>query len=183
MLSAGIMTSTRVLRCASRLEAPTICLTPRPSPQRRSGPSADFWGSTARAPFRCRPVLLLVSLRFSRPMTTSHSRAGSSHSSSNGASGSSLSPLESLLSMLNWRPVCEIEQRTRELRNESDQIRNETEQIRKETEQLKQVNARLRQQNAKGRELLSSAVQLCSPPDSSSIPLQPTAPNSTPSSP
>ncbi len=43
--------------------------------------------------------------------------------------------------MLNWRPV-------------------------RDTEQLQQENARFRQLNARARELLFSAAQLCSPPDS-----------------
>ncbi len=71
--------------------------------------------------------------------------------------------------MLNWRPVREIEQRTK-------LIENETEQLRKE-------NARLKELNAKGRALLSCVDQLCFPPDSSSTPAPPTASDGKPSSP
>ena len=113
--------------------------------------------------------------------------------------------------MLNWRPVREIEQRTREIeiaiwreqqrqeqiekrtklieneteqiKNETEQIRKETEQIRKETEQLRKENARLKELNAKGRALLSCVDQLCFPPDSSSTPALPTASDGKPSSP
>jgi hypothetical protein len=106
--------------------------------------------------------------------------------------------------MLNWRPVREIEQRTREIeiaiwREQQRQeqieqrtklieqrtklIENETEQIRKETEQLRKENARLKELNAKGRALLSCVDQLCFPPDSSSTPALPTASDGKPSSP
>jgi hypothetical protein len=109
-----------------------------------------FLGSTGRGSFRFWPELSSASSPFSPPMTTSHSRAGSSPSSSNGASDSSLSPVRSFLSMLNWRPVREIEQRTRELRKESERIRidcerirNDSEQIRKETEQIRKETERL----------------------------------------
>ena len=102
-----------------------------------------------------------------------------------------------LLSMLNWRPVREIEQRTREIeiaiwREQQRQeqiekrtklIENETEQIRKETEQLRKENARLKELNAKGRALLSCVDQLCFPPDSISTPAPPTADDGKPSSP
>ena len=68
---------------------------------------------------------------------------------------------------LNWHRDPGYEQRMLRLRQG-------TEQIRRETEQLKLENAKLRQLNARGRELLSCAWQLCSLPDSSSIPVKPT---------
>ena len=67
------------------------------------------------------------------------------------------------------------------IKKESDQIKRETELIRKETEQLKRDNVRLKQLNARGRELLFSAEQLCSLPDTNSTPPRPTAPDLTPS--
>ena len=47
------------------------------------------------------------------------------------------------LAMLNWRPVYDIEQRTRRLKLETEQIRIEAEQIRIETEQRRIENKRL----------------------------------------
>jgi hypothetical protein len=78
--------------------------------------------------------------------------------------------------MLNWRPVREIEQRTRLIEKDIEQIERETEQIEKETEQL-------RQDNAKTRHLISCVDQLCFPPESSSNPAPPTASDCKPSSP
>jgi hypothetical protein len=85
--------------------------------------------------------------------------------------------------MLNWRPVREIEQRTKLIEQRTKLIENETEQIKKETEQLRKENARLKELNAKGRALLSCVDQLCFPPDSSSTPALPTASDGKPSSP
>jgi hypothetical protein len=92
--------------------------------------------------------------------------------------------------MLNWRPVREIEQRTREIeiaiwreQQRQEQIEKRTKLIEKETEQLRKENARLKELNAKGRALLSCVDQLCFPPDSSSTPALPTASDGKPSSP
>lgn len=63
------------------------------------------------------------------------------------------------------------------IKKESDQIKRETELIRKETEQLKRDNVKLKRLNARGRELLCSAEQLCSLPDTNSTPPTPTAPD------
>ena len=82
----------------------------------------------------------------------------------------------SWLSMLNWRPVREIEQRTRLIEQRTKLIENETEQLRKE-------NARLKELNAKGRALLSCVDQLCFPPECSSTPPAPIEPDCGPSSP
>jgi hypothetical protein len=78
--------------------------------------------------------------------------------------------------MLNWR---------RDPRYEQRKMRSEwrMKQIESETEQLRRENARLRQLNAKGRALLSCIDQHCFPPESSSIPPQPTEPDCGPSSP
>ena len=59
-------------------------------------------------------------------------------------------PWRRLLAMLNWRPVYDIEQRTRQhelnaLDSEKrlKQLKSETEQLKRETEQLKKENKRL----------------------------------------
>jgi hypothetical protein len=70
----------------------------------------------------------------------------------------------------------QIEERTK-------QIESETEQIKKETEQLRRENARLSQLNARQRALSVLIKQHCFPPESSSIPPQPTEPDCGPSSP
>ena len=99
--------------------------------------------------------------------------------------------------MLNWRRDPGYEQRMNALairiqktRNETEQIKNETEQIKKETEQIKrdverlrQENDRLRRLNLRTQSLLSSADQICFPPECSSIHPTPTDPDSGPSSP
>ena len=85
--------------------------------------------------------------------------------------------------MLNWRPVHEIEERTKEIENEILRVRSESEQIKKETEQIRQETELLRRQNAKGRELLASMHALCYPDASSSTPAPSTETDSRPSSP
>jgi len=60
------------------------------------------------------------------------------------------------LSMLNWRPVVDLE-------SDSERIANETEQIRKETEQLRKENARYTEINAR-LDALSSSFDTSSPP-------------------
>jgi chromosome segregation ATPase len=99
--------------------------------------------------------------------------------------------------MLNWRRDPGYEQRMNALairiqktRNETEQIKNEAEQIKKETEQIKrdverlrQENDRLRRLNLRTQSLLSSADQICFPPECSSIHPTPTDPDSGPSSP
>jgi chromosome segregation ATPase len=99
--------------------------------------------------------------------------------------------------MLNWRRDPGYEQRMNALairiqktRNETEQIKNEAEQIKKETEQIKrdverlrQENDRLRRLNLRTQSLLSSADQICFPPECSSIHPTPTDPDSGLSSP
>jgi hypothetical protein len=116
----------------------------------------------------------LIALFF--PMTTSPPSAAASVSSSNGESFSSLPRWRQWLSMLNWRRDPGYEQRKMRSEWRMKQIESETEQLRRE-------NARLRQLNAKGRALLSCIDQHCFPPESSSIPPQPTEPDCGPSSP
>jgi TolA-binding protein len=76
-----------------------------------------------------------------------------------------------LLAMCNWRPVYDIEQRTKQhelselesekhlqqLKIETEQIRNEAEQIEKETERLRQENKRLAGLNSRMDALLRNA--------------------------
>ena len=62
--------------------------------------------------------------------------------------------------MLNWRPVREIEQRTRLIEIEIAQLRSE---------------------NAKEKALSASIRRLCFPPESSSTPPPPTEPDCGPS--
>ena len=92
--------------------------------------------------------------------------------------------------MLNWRPVREIEVRTKlieieilRVRSDSDQIESETEQIKKETEQLRRENARLKLMNAKTRHLSYFVDQLCFPSECSSTSPPPTEPDCGPSLP
>jgi hypothetical protein len=110
--------------------------------------------------------------------------------------------------MLNWRPVREIEQRTklieieilRELQKqqqieneirqiekederEDEQAEKDIEQIKRETELIEKETEQLRQDNAKTRHLISCVDQLCFPPESSSNPAPPTASDCKPSSP
>ena len=113
--------------------------------------------------------------------------------------------------MLNWRRDPGYEQRMNALairiqktRNETEQIKREAELIereneliendaelietdieliRNETEQLRQENARLRTLNIRTQSLLSSADQICFPPECSSIHPTPTDPDSGLSSP
>jgi regulator of replication initiation timing len=85
--------------------------------------------------------------------------------------------------MLNWRPVREIEQRTKLIEQRTRLIEKDTEQIKRETEQLRQENAKLKLLNAKTRHLISCVDQLCFPPESSSNPAPPTASDCKPSSP
>ena len=77
---------------------------------------------------------------------------------------STLPPWRRLLAMFNWRPVYDIEQRTKqhelsELESEKrlQQLQIETEQIEKETERLRQENKRLAGLNSRMDALLRNA--------------------------
>jgi hypothetical protein len=90
--------------------------------------------------------------------------------------------------MLNWRRDPGYEQRMNANRiaierskERTKLIEKETEQIENEILQLRQETARLRQLNAKEKALSDSIRQLCFPPESSSIPPIPTAPDCKPS--
>jgi small-conductance mechanosensitive channel len=75
-----------------------------------------------------------------------------------------LPPWRRLLATFNWRPVYDIEQRTKqhelsELESEKrlQQLKIETEQIEKETERLRQENIRLAGLNSRMDALLRNA--------------------------
>ena len=76
--------------------------------------------------------------------------------------------------MLNWRRDPGYEQRMNNNRIAIERSKERTKLIEKEIEQLRQENARLKTLNA-------SVRQLCFPPESSSIPPIPTAPDCKPS--
>jgi uncharacterized protein YciW len=79
--------------------------------------------------------------------------------------------------MLNWRRDPDVEERLLQLQNDSALIERETEQLVNESEQSERETEQLRRGNARNRILLSYVEQLCSLPDSSSIPMPPTAPD------
>jgi hypothetical protein len=92
--------------------------------------------------------------------------------------------------MLNWRrdpgyeqSIVLHEQRMNANRIAIERSKERTKLIEKETEQLRQETARLRQLNAKEKALSDSISRLCFPPESSSIPPNPTETGSGPSSP
>jgi hypothetical protein len=117
-------------------------------------------------------------------MTTSHSPAAASPSSSNGEYLSSLPRWRQFLlgacntarhlgATLNWRRDPGYEQRINAKLIEIEQIKKETEKIKKETEQLRLENVKLRTLNAKTKTLLSYVDQHCFPPESNSAPIPP----------
>ena len=79
-----------------------------------------------------------------------------------------------MLSMLNWRREPGYEQRMNNNRIAIERSKERTKQIEKEIEQLDH-------ENAKERALSDSIRRLCFPPESSSIPQTPTAPDCKPS--
>ena len=119
-------------------------------------------------------------------MTTSHSPAAASPSSSNGEYLSSLPRWRQFLSTLNWRRdpgyelrMLQYEQRKMQHELRMKQLKSEIEQIKKETEQLRRENARLRMLNAKTKNLLSYVDQHCFPPESNSTQIPPIEPGSS----
>jgi len=70
---------------------------------------------------------------------------------------STLPPWRRLLAMLNWRPVYDIEQRTKQLRIESLESKRRTKQLESEIEQLKKENERLAELESRMDALLLSA--------------------------
>jgi hypothetical protein len=106
-------------------------------------------------------------------MTTSHSPAAASPSSSNGEYLSSLPRWRQFLSTLNWRRdpgyelrMLQYEQRKMQHELRMKQLKSEIEQIKKETEQL-------RRENAREKALSALIKQHCFPPKSNSTPIPP----------
>ena len=99
--------------------------------------------------------------------------------------------------MLNWRPVREIEQRSKQLeseiaqieneilrvRKDSEQIENEILQVRKDSEQIENETELLRAENSRLKSLNASIRRLCFPPACSSTHPRPIEPDCGPSSP
>ena len=99
--------------------------------------------------------------------------------------------------MLNWRRDPDYEQRKMQhewrmkqlendilrVRRDRERIENDILQVRNDSERIEKETEQLRQENAKGRQLLASIDALCFPPESSSIPPNPTEPGSKPSLP
>ena len=95
------------------------------------------------------------------------------------------------MSMLNWRrdpgyekSIVMHEQRMKQLesdilrvRSDSERSKERTKQLEKETEQLRRETEQLRRENAREKALSDSIRRLCFPPESSSIPQTPTAPD------
>ena len=123
-------------------------------------------------------------------MTTSHSPAATSPSSSNGESPSSLPRWRQFLlgacntarhlgATLNWRRdpdyelrMLQYEQRKMQHELRMKQLKSEIEQIKKETEQLRRENAR--------EKALSALIKHhCFPPESNSTPIPPIEPGSS----
>jgi hypothetical protein len=98
-------------------------------------------------------------------MTTSHSPAAVSPSSSNGESLSSLPRWRQFLSILNWRRDPGYEQRLNAKLIEIERIKTETEQLRRE--------------NARQKALSALIKQHCFPPESNSTPIPPIEPGSS----
>ena len=66
-------------------------------------------------------------------------------------------PWRRLLATLNWRPVYDIEQRTKRLRIKSLESKRRTKQLESEIEQLKKENERLAELESRMDALLLSA--------------------------
>ena len=125
-------------------------------------------------------------------MTTSHSPASISRSSSNGESLSSLPRWRQFLSTLNWRrdPGYELrmqhyeqrkmqhELRMKQLESEILRVKSDSERIARETKQIENETELLRRENARQRALSALIKQHCFPDESNSIPLPPTEPDS-----
>jgi hypothetical protein len=112
-------------------------------------------------------------------MTTSHSPAAASPSSSSGEYLSSLPRWRQFLSILNWRRdpgyeqrMLQYEQRKMQHELRMKQLKSEIEQIKKETEQL-------RRENAREKALSALIKQHCFPPESNSTPIPPIEPGSS----
>ena len=87
----------------------------------------------------------------------------------------------SFLSMLNWRRDPDYEQRVMHHDQRMKQLESEILQVRKDRELIEKEIEQLDHENAKEGVLSDSIRRLCFPPESSSIPQTPTAPDCKPS--
>ncbi len=83
--------------------------------------------------------------------------------------------------MLNWRRDPGYEQRMKQLGSEILRVRSAGERSKERTKLIEKEIELLRQENARLKTLNASVRQLCFPPESSSIPQTPTAPDCKPS--
>ena len=90
--------------------------------------------------------------------------------------------------MLNWRrdPGFELrkmqhEQRMKKLESDILRVRSDSERSKERTKLIEKEIEQLRQENARLKTLNASVRRLCFPPESSSIPQTPTAPDCKPS--
>jgi archaellum component FlaC len=86
--------------------------------------------------------------------------------------------------MLNWRrdPGFELrkmqhEQRMKQLESDILRVRSDSERSKERTKQIEKEIEQLRQENTRLKTLNASVRRLCFPPESSSIPQTPTAPD------
>ena len=89
---------------------------------------------------------------------------------------------------LNWRrdPGFELrkmqhEQRMKQLESDILRVRSDSERSKERTKLIEKEIEQLRQENARLKTLNASVRRLCFPPESSSIPQTPTAPDCKPS--
>jgi hypothetical protein len=83
--------------------------------------------------------------------------------------------------MLNWRRDPGYEQRKMQHEQRTKQIETEILQVRKDKELIEKEIEQLDHENTKEEALSASIKRLCFPPESSSIPQTPTAPDCKPS--
>ncbi len=80
------------------------------------------------------------------------------------------------MSILNWRPVREIELEIEQIKQRSKQNESEAEQRMK---QIESETEQLRRENARQKALSALIKQHCFPPESNSTPIPPTEPGSS----
>ena len=81
------------------------------------------------------------------------------------------------MSMLNWRRDPGYEQRMKQLGSDILRVRSDRERSKERTKLIEKEIEQLRQENARLKTLNASVRQLCFPPESSSIPQTPSAPD------
>ena len=77
----------------------------------------------------------------------------------------SLSPWRRQLANLNWHPTVDMKVQSYALEQRMKQLRNETEQLRNETDQLKKENARFSELDVKLNAILSNSGTSSTPPN------------------